>query len=88
MCGGLLTLNSIACIKLPNSSKNVGVRPLVTVRNLMKQFMVLSLIFGFMGAIAGVLSRSSTEVMFIILLITTAFAAFLSWKEIKNKNDA
>ena len=54
----------------------------------MKQFMVLSLIFGVMGAIAGVLARSSTEVMFIILLITTAFAAFLSWKEIKNKNDA
>lgn len=53
----------------------------------MKQFMVLSLIFGFMGAIAGVLARSSTEVMFIILLITTALAAFLSWKEIKNKNE-
>jgi len=53
----------------------------------MKQFMVLSLIFGFMGAIAGVLSRSSTEVMYIILLITTAFAAFLSWKETKNNNN-
>ena len=54
----------------------------------MIQFIVLSLIFGVMGAIAGVLARSSTEVMFIILLITTAFAAFLSWKEVKNKNDA
>ena len=51
----------------------------------MKQFMLLSIIFGFMGAIAGVLARSSTEVMFIILVITTALAAFLSWKEIKNK---
>jgi hypothetical protein len=38
--------------------------------------MVLSLIFGFMGAIAGVLARSSIEVMFIVLLITTIFAGF------------
>ncbi len=49
----------------------------------MKQFMVLSLIFGFMGAIAGVLARSSTEVMFIVLLITTIVAGFLCRDEIK-----
>ena len=46
--------------------------------------MVLSLIFGFMGAIAGVLARSSTEVMFIVLLITTIVAGFLCWKDIKS----
>ena len=50
----------------------------------MKQFMILSLIFGIMGAIGGVLSRSSTGIVFIILLITTAFAAFLCWEDIKN----
>jgi len=49
----------------------------------MKQFMVLSLIFGFMGAIACVLARSSTEVMFIVLSITTIFAGFLCRDEIK-----
>jgi len=37
-----------------------------------------------MGAIGGVLSRSSTGIVFIILLITTAFAAFLCWEDIKN----
>jgi len=49
----------------------------------MKQFIVLSLIFGFMGSIAGVLAQSSTEAMFIVLLITTIVAGFLCRNEIK-----